>query len=361
MAYLAGHFMGAALERSGSLESGAQRAKMVVFGTSGDKHAGYFGNYLYFRLQQKSGELAKKMSEQTEKTDKKNLNRKKIGLALGGGGAKGLAHIGVIKALQQAEIPIDYIAGTSMGALVGGWYAAKKNILLLENLFLQIDHKSIFPVEKMVKTKDGSLFQNKTIVELLESGIGRTKIEDCQIPFAAVATNVANGDEVIIKEGKLSDAIRASIALPVIFSPVKINDKLLMDGGLINPVPADILKEMGAEIVIAVDVSSRWLTSYDIKGEPVNFKNFYSLVSDVFSVLEYQIAKKILKEADIILRPPVINYDWLDFHRAKGIIEAGSGETKRNLEEIRKKTGYLKKEPETLFEKFINFLLYNEE
>src|SRR3989338_5077613 len=133
---------------------------------------------------------------------------KKIGLALGGGGAKGLAHIGIIK--------------------------------------------------EIVNRKDGALFKGESIADKLREELKNIKIEDLQIPFAALATNTKNGDEVRLQNGDWVDAIRASTALPIVFAPVAINGHLLIDGGLANPVPADVVKDMGAEYIIAVDVSSRW-------------------------------------------------------------------------------------------------------
>ncbi|MEK9180519.1 MAG: patatin-like phospholipase family protein, partial [Patescibacteria group bacterium] len=126
------------------------------------------------------------------------VKRKKIGLALGGGGAKGLAHIGVIKALKYAGIPIDYIAGTSMGAIIGGWYAATQDIEFFEGEILKVKSKDIFPLGEILKRKDGALFRGDSVFRLLDKNFGNIKIEDCKIPFSAIATDVKNGDEVVI-------------------------------------------------------------------------------------------------------------------------------------------------------------------
>lgn len=273
---------------------------------------------------------------------------KKIGLALGGGGAKGLAHIGVIKILEKYGIPIDYIAGTSMGAMVGGWYAAHGNVESLEKIFLEIDHKEVLPVRKVIKNHKGILFSDKMVIRDLEDGFYGRKIEELSIPFNAIATNVETGEQVILKEGNLSEAVNASIALPIIFKPARIDGKLLMDGGFVNPVPADIVRQMGADFVIAVDVSSKWL---DVTEEQIGIRNIYSIVSKVFSALEYQIAQRILKEADIIISPAVLGYSWRDFSKAEEIISKGIDEAEENIEEIQKKTGYHGKKPKTLFEK----------
>ena len=278
---------------------------------------------------------------------------KKIGLALGGGGAKGLAHIGIIKALEAAGIKIDYIAGTSMGALVGGWYAATDDIRTLEDFILRINKTDIFEIKEMIKRKNGALFKGESIADNLRKELKNIKVEDCKIPFTALATDAKNGDEVCLKNGDLVDAIRASVALPIVFAPVAIDGQILMDGGLANPVPADVVKDMGADYVIAVDVSSRWFT---VPEELVTTRDIYHIISNAFGIIEYQIAKIPLKSADLVLRPPVMSHSWIEFDKAQEIIKAGKRELELNLKEIRRKTGY-KKPSQTLTEKFLEFIL----
>ena len=287
----------------------------------------------------------------------KNRPNKKIGLALGGGGARGLAHIGVLKALQDAHIPIDYIAGTSMGALVGGWYALNKSVHLLETLFLNIKDTDIFGTQKLLNQKSGALFSDQSIIGFLKEGFKNKEFADCQIPFAAVATDFSNGNETVIKNGSLSEAVAASVSVPVVFKPVKIDGKLLIDGGLSNPVPADVVKEMGADYVIAVDVSSRWLNFSD---EIKTHRDVYSMISDAFSVVGYQISKQILKKADVILKPPVLTFSWLEFDQTKAIIERGYFEAKHNLPQIEKETGYKRTAPKTFSEKLFDFIFSND-
>ncbi|MDO8676586.1 MAG: patatin-like phospholipase family protein [Candidatus Azambacteria bacterium] len=285
--------------------------------------------------------------------EKHTAKHKKVGLALGGGGAKGFAHVGIIKALEAAGINIDYIAGTSMGALIGGYYAATKNIKALEELSLGIKKSDIFPISEIIHMRNGVLFRGESIAKLLDHHLTGLKIEDCKIPFTSIATDVKNGDEIKLKSGNLVDAIRASIAIPMVFSPVEIDGRLLMDGGLSNPVPANIVREMGADVVIAVDVSSRWITAPD---EIINTRDIYSLLRNTLSVIEYQIAKGILKDADIVLRPPVLTYDWLAFDKSAEIIKTGQRELEINLKDIRKKTGYRAPRRTTL-EKFFDFII----
>ena len=277
---------------------------------------------------------------------------KKIGLALGGGGARGLAHIGVIKALVENGIDIGFIAGSSMGALVGGWYAATKDINSLENIFLDGKKTEILKISKILKKKSDNQLKNDLVDQILKDNFKDTKIEQCQIPFRAIATDIKNGDEIVLKEGSLSEAVRASINLPIVFNPVSLGDKLLIDGSFSNPLPADVVKEMGAEFIIAVDVSSKWI---DFPFKQTGWWQVFSLISNVLSAAEYQLAKPHIENADLILRPTVLNFGWFDFGMAPEIIRAGAKETKLNLKLIFDKTGY--PEPaKTPFEKLLDFL-----
>jgi NTE family protein len=290
------------------------------------------------------------------------MTPKKIGLALGGGGAKGLAHIGVIKILERAEVPIDFIAGTSMGVLIGGWYAATGNIYIMEKLFLSLKDRTILPETKLNEKKDGNLFGDNTIVDLLEAAFKGKTLENCQIPFAAVATDVENGKEVVLKEGKLVDAVRASIAMPVAFKPIKIDGKLLMDGGFANPVPADVVRKMGADIVIAADVSSRWMKiSSDDLMDATKIKDLYSLIHELIGGVQYHITQRVLKEADIVLKIPVNTLSWLEFNRAAEIIGRGEKITREHMKEIEEKTGYESAIKRTFLENFMDSIFNKKE
>jgi len=296
------------------------------------------------------------MTEVKKGTTKENksVGRKKIGLALGGGGAKGLAHIGVIRQLEMWGVPIDYIAGTSMGALIGAWYALKQDTDLVATIFSQLKDHDIHPLKKIVGEKNGVLFRDATISSLLEKGFGDKTFADCTIPFAAVATDVADGSRVVLDKGALADAVRASIALPLIFAPVADKKgRLLMDGGFSDPVPADVVRAMGADAVIAVDVSSRWI---DLSVSNIDVRDMYTIVSDAFGVVEYQIAKQVLEMADVVIRPPVANYTWLSFDSAQDIIDAGMDEIRLHADDIARASGRTIGVSKTPFESFLDFI-----
>ncbi len=281
---------------------------------------------------------------------------KTIGLALGGGGAKGLAHIGVIKTLLRAGFKIDFVAGTSMGALVGGIYAATLDIDSLERIFLEISEKYSVS-RKMLHRKNNILFKDQKAVEkILTENIDGLDIQNTKIPFKAIATDVKNGDEVILEKGSLVKAMRASSSLPLIFPPVEMNDRLLMDGGFVNPVPVDVVKNMGADFVIGVDVSSKWP---DIEDEHFSISGVKSTIVDAFSALEYQVAKERVKAADFMLHPPVLSYHWDDFRLTEEIIEKGINETANNIREIREATHYPKPVKRPL-QSFVDFISGND-
>ncbi len=273
-------------------------------------------------------------------------------MALGGGGARGLAHVGVIRVLVEAGLPIDYIAGTSIGALVGGFYAATGDLDLLDQTFSRLRRKDIASLGKILMNRDGALFRDASVPELLRSTVARKSIEDCAIPFAAVATDVKNGDAVVMRTGSMDTAIRASIALPLIFQPVKRDDRLLMDGGFSDPVPADVVRQMGADYVIAVDVTSQWVNTAD---EKVSWTNLYDIVSNALSVIEFQLSREILKHADIVLRPAVLQHGWLAFDRAGELIVAGADVAHEELKDICRQAGYSPPD-ETPIEHLIDFI-----
>ena len=183
-----------------------------------------------------------------------NLNSSgKVGLALGSGSARGWSHIGVIRALAEAGIVIDYVAGTSIGALVGAVYASGK-IDLLADAVHQFSRKHILSLSDPVLPKSG-LIDGVKIAEFIHKYVLDKPIERLPLPLAIIATDLNTGDEVVLRKGNIVEAIRASISLPGIFKPVRKDNYLLVDGGLVNPVPVRTVREMGADFVIAVDLN----------------------------------------------------------------------------------------------------------
>jgi NTE family protein len=180
----------------------------------------------------------------------------KIGLALSGGAARGIAHIGVLKALEEESIPIDMIAGTSAGAAVGACYAKDRDVTVIEEMALGMDWRKLgrFADLNLILLGKGFL-HGQRVKSLLTACIGGDiKFEDLEIPLAVVAADVQSMEEVVIDKGSVIEAVRASISLPVVFTPVKWGSRFLIDGGVVDPLPVDVVRSMGAEIVIAVNV-----------------------------------------------------------------------------------------------------------
>jgi len=276
-------------------------------------------------------------------------DRPKIGLALSGGGARGGAHVGVLKALEEMDIPIDYIVGTSMGAIVGGFYAAGYSADEIKQLMLDMDWNAALSDrpsrrdETMRKKELESNFMipyrlgfNKGSIQLplgviegqhLDQIFHRIlrvvndvdDFDQLPIPFRAVATDLVSGEEVIMSAGSLPDALRASMSIPGVFAPVRRNGLLLVDGGMANNLPVSVVREMGADIVIAVDISSPLLKEEQLK-------SVLSVTEQLTSFLtrrntERQI--KLLGPDDVLLVPDLEGFSSADFEGAAEVAEIG--------------------------------------
>ncbi len=182
--------------------------------------------------------------------------RPKIGFALGGGAARGWAHIGIIRALEKQGIKPDIIAGTSIGALIGATYVTGF-MDEFEEWITQLNKRTLL---SMLDIRfSGGIIHGKKLIDYLSQGMKDVNIENLDIPFGAVATCLESGNEVWLREGHIIEAVRASIALPGLFSPVKINDSWLSDGGMVNPVPVSLCRALGADFVVAIDLNARLL------------------------------------------------------------------------------------------------------
>jgi len=276
--------------------------------------------------------------------------RPKIGLVLSGGAARGLAHIGVLKALEEQGVKIDAIAGTSMGAVIGGLYASGYKIDELEKLALGIDWQQALsdappradvPFRRkqddrdfLVKQKlsfrdDGSLglplgvIQGQNLALLLESMLAHASdtrdFDKLPIPFRAVATDIASGEKVVFRKGHLPRVIRASMSIPAVFAPVELDGRLLVDGGMTDNIPLDVARDMGVDIAIVVDI-----------GTPLRSRQQLATVVDVLNQSitlmtrrnsEEQLAT--LHKNDVLIQPPLASFGVTDFGRAQEMIDAG--------------------------------------
>jgi NTE family protein len=257
------------------------------------------------------------------------LSIKRIGLALGGGSARGLAHIGVIKVLKQEGIPIDMIAGTSIGAIVGGLYALRRNIVRIENVADEMSRARLFSLLDLTFHRTG-LIGGRRIMSWAKSIIGRdVQFSELEVPFACVATDIMTGEEIVINEGSVMEAVRASFSIPGLFSVVKLQGRYLVDGGLVNPVPISAVKNMGAEFTIAVnvipDMSAADGTPWTgIEGKK-RFKepNIAEVLMQSTYIGAWPLVQTALKSADLVIEPQVASIGPGDFHRARECILQG--------------------------------------
>lgn len=262
------------------------------------------------------------------------MTRKKIGLALGSGGARGLAHVGVIKKLVEEKIPIDFVAGSSIGALVGGVYARFGNVDILEKEFENFDWKDWFGTFSDPGGVDGLIKGGKGEA-WLRAMVDDIKIEDLKVPFCAVATNLDSGEVEVIKKGGLVEAVRASCSVPGLFQPYKSGEENLVDGGLSYPVPVEIVKEMGAEKVIAVDLDGIYFKNKNRKDKNER-RNVVVNLLDSLKVIRHHLAEKETREADVVLVPEGNYVNGLNFVHQKGLIESGYQTAEKEIEKIKK-------------------------
>lgn len=283
------------------------------------------------------------------------MGKPKIGLALGAGGARGLAHIGVLKVLEREKIPIHYIAGTSVGSLIGALYAIGFDIDKIENILLQEDFAQYLSFQNI--TFDLEQYRDKNILGFsinlpklianpswpkgLISTVGiRDKFDqisnwahfeyDLKIPFKTVATDLISGEKIVLDSGKVSNAVAASISIPGIFSPFEFEDKILVDGGLKDPVPVDVVREMGADIVIAVSLR-------DIIEEKKDPDNIISITDRSIDIMMEDLTNRSLLDADIIFKPHYrgeVSF-LMDEKKRIAIIKEGESEAEKKIEELR--------------------------
>lgn len=284
-------------------------------------------------------------------------DRPKIGLVLSGGGAKGFAHVGTLQMLDSLDIPIDYIAGTSIGGIVAALYSIGYSGKELETMANQIDWEEIFsdnPPRKLrpfFERKDDGKYQlelgfkgfkpvppsgfvtgqkiSLLFSELTYAYSKCSSFNELPIPFRCVALDLVTGQEVVLKSGSLARAMRATMSIPTVFSPVEWGDSLLVDGGYINNIPVDVVQEMGADIVIAVNVQSPLLRKKELN-------SIFGVLGQLINITDLPRVKRNLKEADIVIRPPIENFTNADFAEEKvsQILAAGKIAARESLPKL---------------------------
>ncbi len=314
--------------------------------------------------------------------------KKKIGLALGGGAARGWAHIGVIEALIERGIKVDYVSGTSMGSLVGAAYASGR-LRELKSFAEGLKLKKLLSFLDIVFPRSG-LIDGKKVEVLIKGVVDGRRIEDLPIPFRAVSADLMTGKEYVSSSGDIIGAIRGSISIPGVFTPLKNGDKVLVDGGLVNPLPVSVVKDMGADFVIAVDVNkdvtlekvlrerakasgedkaeeeqggangekTSMLKTINEKLSSINLSslnplkdsdpesslpNIFDVITFSANITQVQITEDKLKvhPADMLIRPDVGHIRAMDFHRGIEAIGLGKDAANAMLDELTIKDGVI--------------------
>jgi NTE family protein len=283
----------------------------------------------------------KDTTEEIGRTARK-ITHRLIGLALSSGGARGIAHIGVIQALEAANIPIDMIAGTSAGSLFGGLYACGSTTAELadfaENLIKLIEFKSGLWDPKFSLPWNGLIKGNATL-KYLSKQFNNITFPETKIPLYVIAADVLSGEEVVFEDGPVAQAVRASIGMIGIFSPYQLNGHYLIDGGAVNPVPASVLAENGANIIIASSVIPS-IEEERARGQAAVHRderlNFLGVLSNMMAIMEREIVKTRMSSVDILIRPKVEIYTAMDYERADEFIRLGREATEQQLPLLQK-------------------------
>ncbi|MCI0353818.1 MAG: patatin-like phospholipase family protein [Acidobacteria bacterium] len=247
-----------------------------------------------------------------------------IGLALGGGFARGVAHIGIFKVLDEENIPLRCLAGTSVGAIMGAIYASGISVREMEKIAALVRFKDF---ARWTLSRNG-LASNDRMIPFFDKVLKVKTFEELKLPFAVVATDFASGEPVVFRSGPLIPAIRASCAYPGIFLPVEVNGRLMVDGLLAYSVPTPPLRQMGAERVIGSHLRASWVG----KNGP---RHVLEIIGQCFSIAQTKMANHWQEQADVILEPDVTGFAFDDFQRAAELVRRGEQAARAALPEIR--------------------------
>lgn len=237
----------------------------------------------------------------------------RLGLALGGGAARGFAHVGVIQVLEEAGLRPSYVAGTSAGSLVAALYASGKNPAELVRVAESMQEAEI--TDWMLPILNRGALRGEALAKYVNTQVGGKTLEQMLIPLGIVATDLGSGQAITFRRGNTGAAVRASSAVPAVFQPVRLGDREYVDGGLVSPVPVRQTREMGANFVVAVDISS------DPEGNP--YGDTFQILMQTFAIMGKSINTLALKEADVVIRPALSGVKSADFSARLRAIEAG--------------------------------------
>jgi NTE family protein len=258
----------------------------------------------------------------------------KIAVVLGGGGSKGFAHIGVLKVLEAQKIPLNMVVGTSAGSLVGSLYASGKSAFELQGIALKMDSDNVIDYDW--KIWSGGLIIGDKLENFINANVNNTPIEKLKIPFYAVATDIATGEEIVFARGNTGMAVRASCSVPAVFQPYKIGKTTYVDGGVVSPVAVDVARRNGADIVIAVDISGGLNRTVP--------DGMIASVKKSVDIMYARIAEYQIKNADVVIRPDMRKIGSTDMEKFNEAIFEGEKAATQKLPELQKIMDKLKQE-----------------
>lgn len=250
----------------------------------------------------------------------------KVALALGGGGARGFSEIGVLRVLEQEKIPIDLVVGTSVGSLIGALYCDTGRVLDAEFLAVGIEEEDLFDY-KALALLSGGFVKGERLERYLDTHLKHKTIEGMAVPFAAVAVDLKTGLPVAFEKGSVAQAVHASCAIPGVFIPVEFGGSTYVDGGVVDPIPADFARQRGADVVIAVAIPRS--LPQEMPDSTIEIVHFS------VTLMQAEISRFRAKEADVVIYPDVGSLGFSDFSQKKKLMEAGEEAARRALPAIR--------------------------
>lgn len=303
--------------------------------------------------------------------------KRKIGIALSGGAARALSHIGVLEVLETLGVKLNAVAGTSMGAIIGAFYCSGVNLEEIKSFVKSMNWRSFLLFSDLVLSQNG-IINGRRVENVLRKFLGNKTFKDCRIPFCCVAADLIKGEKVVLSEGKLVDAVRASISIPGFFSAVLMDNRILVDGGLIEPLPTESIKTKDVNFIIASSIrfdkdrekySKFFLENkgdFRTTGEilPIEIKNdvetgrrkfrdqkkmprlkrkgavrlsVNNIIDTSFNIMNSEITKNYLKLADLVIEPEVGNFGFFDLMHGSQIIQRGVEAAREKVPEIKRR------------------------
>jgi len=258
------------------------------------------------------------------------VGKLRVGLAMGSGAAYGYAIVGLLKVLEREGIPIDMVAGTSMGALLGSFYCAGLSPDKIQDVSKTITKRWLYEniLGDLTFPRSGFL-GGQTLQGFLRGVLGLVEFSQLPVPFAAIATDIRSGQEVVLREGRVADAVRASTSLPIIFKPYLYRGQYLVDGGLVNPVPTSIVSQMGADILISINLTAKPSVRRGIGASATQFPlaprapSAMEVLFKMIYTMQYEIAQSRTEIANVVIAPDMRDFLWTDFHRSEEILKIG--------------------------------------